>query len=146
MLRHLLFASTPFIPFLQLLTRPRPPLFAFCPPAIRAPRCPGTRQLRDCPSLPSGRASRRPNALITAHLSQLPILSCRLRTYKTKAIKKPKQIYSPRQTKNKMKIPCPKQGTTTHACPSRGENVKQRGQRFAAQFSAALARAEAIRR
>lgn len=42
--------------------------------------------------------------LTTTDLSQLWILNCLLRTYRTKAIKNPKQIHCPRQMKNKMKI------------------------------------------
>lgn len=53
---HLLFASTPFILLLQLLTHPQPCLFAFCPPAIRALLSPGIRQLHNCTSLLRGQA------------------------------------------------------------------------------------------
>ena len=104
---HLLSASTLFILFLQLLTHPQPHLLAFCPPAVWVLHSPGTRQLHNCTSLPSRQAfPQTENWQPQIFLNQLWILNYLLHTYKTKAIKKPKQIHSPRQTKNKMKIPC----------------------------------------
>lgn len=56
--------------------------------------------------------------LTTADLSQLWILNCLLHTYKTKAVKKLKQIHSPSQMKSKMKTLCRnKISPRTLVCP-----------------------------